>query len=262
MILNAEFHTSPDPMTNVPVVVLHGLFGSLSNLGMIARKLIPNYHVIQLDLRNHGLSGHAEQMDYTLMAHDVLETLDHLQVNHFSLIGHSMGGKVSMTIAGIAPNRLEQLVVLDVAPVAYAGERHDGMFAAIEAVIEQNNPQLSRTQAAEIMRKYLNHEMIVQFLLKSFVKGQWLYNVQAFKANYGNLVGWNPIHPWNKPCLFIRGGNSEYILPQYQAEIEKQFPQAVVETVPETGHWLHAEKPEVVLNLIQHYLTKETEVNV
>ncbi|MEC8056561.1 MAG: esterase, partial [Pseudomonadota bacterium] len=129
-------------------------------------------------------------------------------------------------------------------------------------VIEQHNPNLSRTQAAEIMRKYLPHEMIVQFLLKSFVKGQWLYNVDAFKANYGNLVGWNPIQPWDKPCLFIRGGNSEYILPQYQAEIEQQFPQAHIETVEGTGHWLHAEKPDIVLGFIQNYLNHEVEVNV
>jgi len=262
MILNAEYHTSPNPVTEIPVVVLHGLFGSLSNLGMIARKLNQNHHVIQMDLRNHGGSPHSSDMSYEVMAQDVGETLDHLQVNLFSLVGHSMGGKTSMKIVGLFPERVEQLVILDVAPVPYAGERHEGMFAAIDAVIEQHNPNLSRTQAAEIMRKYLPHEMIVQFLLKSFVKGQWLYNVDAFKANYGNLVGWNPIQPWNKPCLFIRGGNSEYILPQYQAEIEQQFPQAHIETVEGTGHWLHAEKPDIVLGFIQNYLNHEVEVNV
>ncbi|PVZ83679.1 esterase [Serratia sp. S1B] len=263
MILNTVFLASTRPTNNAPVIILHGLFGSLSNLGMIARKIIQNHHnVIQIDLRNHGLSPHVATMDYELMAQDVIETLNYLEVKNFSLIGHSMGGKVSMKIAGLVPDRVERLVVLDVAPVVYIGERHDAMFAAIDAVTQQGQANLSRTQATEIMRKYLDNEMIIQFLLKSFVKGQWLYNVDAFKANYGNLVGWNPIQPWNKPCLFIRGGNSEYILPQYQAELEKQFPNADVQTVPDTGHWLHAEKPDVVFHLIQQYFTQETEVNV
>lgn len=262
MLLNAEYHTSTHPIMDEPLVLLHGLFGSLSNLGMISRKLVKTRNIIQIDLRNHGLSPHADNMDYELMAQDVIETLDHLNIKKFSLIGHSMGGKVSMKITGICPERVKQLVVLDVAPIKYVGERHDSMFNAIEAVQEQGNPNISRTQAAEIMRNYLDHEMVVQFLLKSFVKGKWLYNVEAFKANYGNLVGWNPIQPWNKSCLFIRGGNSEYILPQYESEVLNQFPKAVIKTVAETGHWLHAEKPDVVVDLIQDYLMQEVEVNV
>ena len=253
MILNAEIHSSPNPITDIPVVVLHGLFGSLSNLGMIARKLLPNYHVIQLDLRNHGLSPHADKMDYELMAADVIETLDHLAIHKFSLIGHSMGGKVSMKIAGLVPERLQRLAILDVAPVAYVGERHEGMFTAIEAVIAENNPDLSRSQAAEIMRKKIDNEMIIQFLLKSFIKGKWLYNIDALKSSYVNLVGWNSIQPWIKPCLFIKGGNSEYVLPKYYTEIEKQFPKAIIETVPETGHWLHAEKPDTIVSMINQY---------
>lgn len=262
MILNAEFQSSQQLTTQSPIVLIHGLFGSLSNLGMIARKLNQNYDIIQMDLRNHGLSPHAANMDYELMAHDVIETLDRLNIKKFSLVGHSMGGKVSMKIAGLFPNRVDKLIILDVAPIAYQGERHEEMFLAIEAVQNSNEHNLSRTQASEIMRKYLDNEMIIQFLLKSFIKGEWLYNVSALKENYKNLVSWNPIDAWDKPCLFIRGSKSEYILPQYQKAIDSQFPLASIETVPDAGHWLHAENPNLVLSFIQDYLTKEVPSNV
>ena len=91
MILNHQFHQNEQPRAKT-LVFVHGLFGSLSNLGMLAREFYSSHHVLQVDVRNHGLSAHSNVMNYEAMAADLIETLDELNIEHFSLIGHSMGG--------------------------------------------------------------------------------------------------------------------------------------------------------------------------
>ena len=208
MILNYEYHQKLEGETH-PLVFIHGLFGSLSNLGMLARAFQNSHSVIQLDLRNHGKSPQSTEMDYREMANDVLETLDVIGIDKFSVIGHSMGGKVGMQLALIS-ERVEQLVVLDIAPFAYQERHHDEIFKALIAV--QNAQIQSRQQAVEIMREYIHSDMVIQFLLKSFSKGQWLFNVDALYKQYDQIIGWENIgNTWQQPVLFIKGGESPYI---------------------------------------------------
>lgn len=128
MLLNYQI-TQNEPESNLPpLVFIHGLFGSLSNLGMIARAFQEQRTVIQLDVRNHGKSAHRDDMNYAVMAQDVLETLNSLNIEQFSVVGHSMGGKVAMTLAPLAAERLQQLVLLDICPFAYSENRHDQIF--------------------------------------------------------------------------------------------------------------------------------------
>jgi Predicted hydrolases or acyltransferases (alpha/beta hydrolase superfamily) len=143
MILNYEYHQKLEGETH-PLVFIHGLFGSLSNLGMLARAFQNSHSVIQLDLRNHGKSPQSTEMDYREMANDVLETLDVIGIDKFSVIGHSMGGKVAMQLALIS-ERVEQLVVLDIAPFAYQERHHDEIFKALIAV---QNAQIQSRQAS------------------------------------------------------------------------------------------------------------------
>ena len=111
------------------VVLIHGLFGSLDNLGLLARALSEHYRVISVDLRNHGASFHSDEMSYPQQAADVLALLDALALDQVSLVGHSMGGKVAMQLAKQAPARVARLVVADIAPVAYPHSRHQNVFA-------------------------------------------------------------------------------------------------------------------------------------
>ena len=258
MILNTHIVEPDHASINKPVVLLHGLFGSLSNLGVIARALSTNHKIIQIDLRNHGLSPHSDEMNYEIMAQDVVDTLDELGIEQFSLIGHSMGGKVSMKIAGVYPNRVDKLIILDVSPVAYQGHRHRDILDAINAVRAEPH-ELSRKQATEIMKKYIPQDGVIMFLLKSFNQGHWLFNVDALEKQYPNLTGWNDIQPWTKPCLFIQGAKSEYIQPEYEQVIRDQFPNAEIKTIEGVGHWLHAEKPDEVVKLIQTFLSEQGE---
>lgn len=252
MILNYDLQKNSVKNNAQTLVFIHGLFGSLSNLGMLARAFVESHHVLQLDVRNHGHSAHDSAMNYGLMAQDVLETLDLLNIEHFILIGHSMGGKISMKLAELAQNRLEKLVVLDMAPIPSTQRNHDQIFEALFAV---ENAQIeSRQDALSIMRTHLKEEMVIQFLMKSFNKGQWLFNVKALYENYSNIMAWENIQS-DVPAIFIRGGVSPYLAQTAQQDaVHTQFQNAVIKTVDGAGHWLHAEKTSEVLEHIQSFI--------
>ena len=252
MILNYQLQQTEQPSDLEPIVLIHGLFGSLSNLGMLARAF-DQRTVIQLDVRNHGLSEHSEQMNYDLMAQDVLDTLNELNIQKFSLIGHSMGGKISMKVAEKAENRVVRLIVLDITPFAYQENHHEQIFKALFAV-QEAAPQ-SRLQATEIMKQFVREDMVIQFLLKSFTQGKWRFNLNAIFAHYSEILSWNEISPYTSPALFLRGGVSPYIhKPEHFEAIQQQFPNAEVKEILNAGHWLHAEKTNEVLLEIQNFL--------
>ena len=252
MILNYEIHQNSES-NKTPLIFIHGLFGSLSNLGMLAREFQNTHTVIQIDLRNHGKSAHNEQMNYSVMANDVLETLDSLHVDQFSVIGHSMGGKVAMYLA-LTSTRVDQLAVLDIAPFTYQENHHDEIFKALFAV-EKAQIQ-TRQQAIEIMRNYIQADMVIQFLLKSFSKGQWLFNVEALYNHYQDIISWpNTEHVWQRPALFLKGGMSPYISKeQHFTALQQQFPQAKLIEIEQAGHWLHAEKTVQVFEQLKAYI--------
>ena len=234
------------------LVLIHGLFGSLSNLGMLARAFMPTHSVLQIDVRNHGESAHAETMNYALMAQDVLETLDALGIDQCSLVGHSMGGKIAMAIIAQAPMRVQQAVILDMSPFAYKNGHHHEIFKALFAV-EQANVS-SRTDAAKIMREFIDEEAVIQFLLKSFHQGHWRFNLAAIYAEYTEILNWSIMSPQAHHLLFIRGGDSDYVAHlEQQNAVYAHFPNAKIHTVIGASHWLHAEKTTQVVGLMQEY---------
>ncbi|MCI1035302.1 esterase [Raoultella terrigena] len=256
MKLNSRAQSAQNPHNNSPVVLVHGLFGSLDNLGILARDLVADYDILQVDMRNHGLSPRDPQMTYAAMAQDLLDTLDDLQLEKATFIGHSMGGKAVMALSALAPERIDGLVAIDIAPVDYHVRRHDEIFAAINAVTAAG--AATRQQTAAIMREHLQEEGVIQFLLKSFVDGQWRFNVPVLWDQYSHIVGWQQVPAWPHPALFIPGGNSPYVSDEYRDALLAQFPQARAHVIAGAGHWVHAEKPEAVLRAIRRYLSSLT----
>lgn len=236
------------------VVLLHGLFGSLGNLGMLARNLLTDQQVLQVDMRNHGLSPRSDNMDYREMAQDVLDTIDACQLDKVSLIGHSMGGKVAMAFAALAGQRLVKLVVLDTAPVDYKVRRHDAIFTAVEAVSAA--AVHSRTQAVTLMQRYISDNATIMFLLKSFHNGNWQFNVPVLKACYRQIVGWQTLTACPQPALFIRGANSAYLQPDHHPALLAQFPAAHLTSIADAGHWVHAEQPQTVIQQIRQFFSE------
>ncbi len=255
MKLNIRAQSAQNPHNNSPIVLVHGLFGSLDNLGILARDLVADHDIIQVDMRNHGLSPRSPEMNYPAMAQDLLDTLDARQIEKAIFIGHSMGGKAVMALTALAPERVERLVAIDIAPVDYHVRRHDEIFAAINAVTDAQAS--SRQQAASVMRQHLQEEGVIQFLLKSFVDGEWRFNVPVLWDQYPHIVGWETIPAWEHPALFIPGGNSPYVTEAYREQLLAQFPQARAHVIAGAGHWVHAEKPDAVLRAIRRYLSEQ-----
>ncbi|WP_168394529.1 esterase [Erwinia amylovora] len=252
MNLNFRVQSEQSVSNDLPLVLIHGLFGSMDNLGVLARGLKDERRLIQLDMRNHGASGRATEMAYPLMAQDILDTLDGLQVERFDVVGHSMGGKIAMALAALAPERVAGIVAIDIAPVAYRTRHHDRVFDALRAVTAAGITR--RGDAAVLMRDILaEEEGVIQFLLKSFHDGEWRFNVPALWQNYDRIIGWQPQPAWPHPVLFIRGELSPYLADEYRDELLAQFPQARAHVIAGAGHWVHAEKPDAVLRAIRRF---------
>jgi len=257
MKLNTRAQSAQHPHNNSPIVLVHGLFGSLDNLGVLARDLVNDHDIIQVDMRNHGLSPRSPEMNYPAMAQDLLDTLDAQRLEKATFIGHSMGGKAVMALTALAPERIDRLVAIDIAPVDYQVRRHDEIFAAIKAVTAAG--ATSRQQAAALMRQTLHEEGVIQFLLKSFIDGEWRFNVPVLWDRYEEIIGWQTVPAWDRPALFVRGGQSPYVTEAHRDALLAQFPQARAHVIAGAGHWVHAEKPEAVLRAIRRYLANDAD---
>ncbi|MGO0308200.1 alpha/beta fold hydrolase [Endozoicomonas acroporae] len=239
------------------VISLHGLFGSGENLGMINRGLAESFRVHGLDLRNHGRSPHDEAMNYSVMAEDVLAYMDDNQLEKVHLVGHSMGGKVAMTIALMAPERVTRLAVIDIAPVTYQERRHDSILEGLSSMpLHTLN---SRTEADRFLEAYEPEQGVRQFLLKNLYRdGQGLYcwrvNLPVIMAHYMEiLAGQQSDTGIANKTLFIKGGESDYILPEHREQVLALFPSASMRVIPGAGHWVHAQKPELVTRTLLRF---------
>jgi esterase len=248
--------------TAPPLVILHGLFGTLDNWQTLARRWADEagLRVVSVDLRNHGRSFHSPEHSYALMAQDVLALLDHLAIDpaHLTLLGHSMGGKVAMTLALGYPARLAQLIVLDIAPRFSNMEHQDDIIAGLQAV-DLSTIQ-NRQQAEAALVPNIPQLGVRQFLLKNLYRREdnsfaWRINLPALVENLA-AVGEEiaAAQPFLKPTLFIRGGKSDYITADDKLHsIPALFPNSQVATVPDAGHWVHAEKPEEIFELVKNF---------
>jgi len=240
-----------------PVILLHGLFGSSDNWYPIAKRLESGFKVFALDHRNHGQSPHSAEMDYPIMAADVERFIAAHGLESAFVIGHSMGGKTAMQLALHFPQRVEKLIVADMAPRAYASA-HDKIFAALMALDLAKCPD--RTQIENALAADIPNQVLRRFLLKNLGRNPeggfyWKINLQDIAHNYWRLR--EPVAgdaPFTKPTLFIRGGRSKYIQPEDEPLIREWFPAAQIQTIPEASHWIHADAPEEFLRLVLAFL--------
>ena len=147
------------------------------------------------------------------------------------------------------------------APIAYRQARHTDVFAGLMAVAAADCA--NRKEADALLSEHIHLPDVRQFLLKSFIPktveqpNNWRFNVTALLENYPQIMNWPGVEPaYLGPVLFIKGGESDYLLPEYQAEVVRQFPKAKAKVIPDTGHWLHAEKPQLFNRLVMDFLSQ------
>lgn len=237
--------------------LLHGLFGSGINWHGIARRLESDWHLIVPDLRNHGRSPHHPVMTYPAMAGDVLALLERLGIGAFIPVGHSMGGKVAMTLALHHPEHVPRLVVADMAPVRYAHDFSD-VFAAFRAV--QLEHLRRRSEADAQMARHIPDAAVRQYLLQNLVQDgeewHWRLDLEVLERSIDIIGSFDePCHlPFPGPALFLRGALSDYVRPEHEPRIRACFPAARIETLPGVGHWVYAEDPEGFTSRLQAFL--------
>lgn len=230
-----------------PLVVIHGLLGSADNWRSHVKVWQRTRRVIALDLRNHGRSPHAEGMRYATMVDDVIALLDKLEIERAHVLGHSMGGKVAISLARMAFERVASLIVADIAPVAYE-HGHDDVFAALENVRE-GQPK-NRREADELLGEHVDSRPTRLFLATNLVRND--DNVMALRVGLDQIKrGYNDIigvpdgqQPYDGPVLVLRGGESHYVADDMLPALREVLPRARVVTLKNAGHWLHADQPE------------------
>jgi esterase len=241
-----------------PLLILHGFLGMSDNWKTLASQYAAEgFQVHAIDLRNHGRSFHSDDFSYEVMVQDIYDYCQAHNLSKINIIGHSMGGKVAMLLATTFPDLVNKLLVADIGPKFYP-QHHQTILAGLNAVDFSKKP--SRTEVDEIVSKYIPDFGTRQFLLKSLYwqtpdQLAFRFNLKVFNHKIheiGNQLPDN--HFFTKPTLFIRGGNSDYILDTDWADIQHHFPDSKLETIPNVGHWLHAENPKLFYEMTIGFL--------
>jgi len=241
------------------IILIHGLFGSLENLNMVAKALAKQYCVTSIDVRNHGNSFHQPGMSYEDLAQDIIGLLDTLAIQQCHLLGHSMGGKIAMQIALSHYQRVDKLIVADIAPVKYPAH-HLTIIEGLQAI---DLTKVEKRQDADSqLAHYVDNIAVRQFLLRNISLNEQggftfkcsLNNIeQGYQQIMQNIASPNE-QRFNGKTLFIKGGKSDYILPEHQNIIATVFPHAKAKIIQGAGHWLHAEKTVAFNKIVIDFL--------
>jgi len=238
-----------------PLIIVHGLFGSLDNWMTMARALANKFQVFLVDQRNHGKSPHHDQMTYSQMANDIKEFIQDQSLEKVNLIGHSMGGKAIIQFALNHSNLINKMVVIDIGIKKYP-MHHQKILAGLHAL---NLDSLeSRKQARERISEFIEIESVQMFLLKGLFRkpegGYGLkFNFKVLEEQMPEILSEVRGASSDVNVLFVRGEHSGYILDEDFEEITEQFPLAKIETVNGAGHWIHAEKPSELQEILFHF---------
>ncbi|RZT96975.1 pimeloyl-ACP methyl ester carboxylesterase [Ancylomarina subtilis] len=254
------------------LIIVHGLYGSLDNWLSIAKELSQHFEVFLIDQRNHGNSPHSDSHSYTDLKNDLLEFMDDQNIEKAVLLGHSMGGKTVMFFAIDHPERVSNLVVVDIAPKNYSkisdytpqtiNHEH------IVSVILNLDLSLfkSRTEINHELANHIKSEKVRQFLLKNLKRKDdksfgWKLNIETISQYLPQIMDGIDESSFMKgkgitgfPVLFIRGEESNYICDDDHKKIRTIFPYAEITSIPKAGHWVHAEQPDLLIKTVNYFI--------
>lgn len=246
-----------------PLVILHGLFGSGRNWGSIARTLSGHgYKVFCVDLPNHGSSPWTDSpVDYTSMAGDIMRWMDRNGLQKATVLGHSMGGKIAMTAALSHPDRINRLLVVDIAPVEYGSGEHSAYIHAMEAVDLVGVTRRAEVEAmlADAVPEESLRKFLTQNLAMDETKGHlaWQVNLRILDQSMDNIRSFpamTGIAPYRNSALFLAGEKSGYVSSKGEAKIQSLFPYHALIRMDGCGHWPHAEAPGTFVSHVLDFL--------
>ena len=241
-----------------PVVLMHGLFGSSTNWRRIARALSSRHRVYNVDLRNHGRSPWAATMSYREMAEDVAALFDRFGLRTPDVLGHSMGGKVAMTLALTEPQRVGRLIVVDIAPVSY-GDHFSSYTQAMRGI--DTMAATSRDEVQRALNQTIPDAGTVGFLMQNLVRHNerydWRINLPALSAamgEIGSFPGELKGNTFTGPATLITASRSDYVSAEDRTLFRRYFPKARFVEIHDAGHWVHADRPEEFIAAVREAL--------
>lgn len=230
-----------------PLIILHGLFGSLDNWATLGRHWANDYTVYMVDLRNHGKSPHTDTHTIPDMAGDMIDFIRKNQIDSPVVMGHSMGGKVAMEVALQIPDEIRALIIADIGAHSYP-RGHDYIFQAIHSLDLQKVQ--SRKQIEKKLSESINNIEEVFFMSKNIDRTKdgfkWKINTSTLEKDYEEIL--KPIEAgriFDKATLLLKGEKSKYVKKEHIDQLKLLFPRIRVETIPDSGHWLHADQPDI-----------------
>lgn len=258
-----------------PFVIVHGLYGSSDNWLSVGKKLSARFRVYMADQRNHGQSPNSEEHSYEAMKNDLAIFFDRHKIEKAIVLGHSMGGKTAMWFAAEYPERVEKLIVVDIAPKDYLLMNDESQYFLhtniLRAMLEIDFVRMeTRKEIENYLLQRIDSAQTVQFLLKNAHRNkethrfEWRLNVGVLFDNLDEIISgvnqrWfdDRIPILNYPVLFIKGANSNYIVPDDFNIISRIYPKARIIEIPNAGHWLHAEQPELFMEAVTLFLSNK-----
>ncbi|MFZ4398403.1 MAG: alpha/beta fold hydrolase [Bacteroidales bacterium] len=243
-----------------PLIILHGLYGMSDNWVTHAKHLAVNYKVYIPDMRNHGQSGHSDFIDYKLMAEDIAEFIIEHHIENPIIMGHSMGGKIAMQFTLDHSYLVDKLIVIDMSMRQYT--QSDFNYQIIYALMAIDFSTIkSRKEIEDQLDQTIQNQRIRMFLMKNLFWTEnktlaWRFNLKAIFDNMDAIFeSIRSSQQFNKPAFFIRGKQSDYVTDDDFAQIQKNFPQAILKTISNAGHWVQADEPQLFMDVLQDFLS-------
>ena len=259
----ASLHRTVIGESGPRVLFLHGLFGQGRNWSSVAKALSSSARVMLVDLPNHGRSPWTDRFSYPEMADQVAGLLrEDGGGAAYAVVGHSMGGKVAMTLALRHPNLVTRLAVVDVSPGATSEVSHFARY--VEGMRSIDLATLTdRSQAEAQLAPFVPDPDIRSFLLQNLRRGgppsadwRWQMNLSLLGDHLEEMGGWPDLDetPYPGPVLWLAGAESDYVRPEYAPVMRSLFPRVQLITIKNAGHWLHTDQPAVFLNVLRRFL--------
>ncbi len=255
---------------NPALIIVHGLYGASDNWLSVASEFENSFHVILVDQRNHGQSPHHSEHTYECMSSDLLEVMNHLKIKKATLMGHSMGGKTVMRFALEYPQKVEKLIVVDIAPKSYGSFSNYAQVTTDHLHIIDTLSGIdpagykNRREISAALKPAFPDKNLRAFLMKNIKRHKdghysWILNFEALKKNMEELMdGFSSLakttQPSNLETIFIRGEKSPYVQDEDSMEIHRFFPHSQIVTIPDAGHWVHAEQHDLFVKTVKYFL--------
>lgn len=230
-----------------PLLILHGFLGMSDNWKTLGNKYAENFEVHLIDQRNHGRSFHSNEFSYDLLVEDLKSYINHHSLDNCILLGHSMGGKTAMQFALTYPELISKLIIADIAPKVYPAH-HQYILKALSEV--DFSIHKSRKEIEGVLSTFIKEKGVVQFLMKNVYRKDkqklaYRFNLEILQKKYNEVVTtFTTTKTFSKPSLFLKGSNSNYITPEDNMLVNKNFTNAQISSISNAGHWLHAENPQ------------------